>query len=119
MGKRKSLRLVALLSAVVCLTLLALQSALAQEHATLKSYPTDTFSAGWTHIVSTPNGLLYYNAQTGAGALGQLDGAGTPTTLKSYPAGTFSAGWTHIVSTPNGLLYYNAQTGAGAVGRVN
>ncbi len=31
------------------------------------------FSTGWTHIVNTPNGIVYYNSLTGAGAVGRLE----------------------------------------------
>jgi len=73
----------------------------------------------WTHSVNTANGILYYNVQTGAGAVGRIDSSGEHTTVKSYPAGSFATGWTSIVNTPNGILYYAAQTGAGAVGRID
>ena len=106
----KHIRTVVILSAFIC------GPAFAQDHTTIKSYPDGGFSTGWTHIVNTPNGILYYNSQTGAGAVGRIDGAGNHTTMKSL---SFSKGWTHIVNTPNGILYYNSQTGAAAVGRIN
>ena len=31
----------------------------AQDHATIKTYPNGAFALGWTHIVSTPGGILY------------------------------------------------------------
>src|SRR4029077_15055166 len=73
---------------------------------------------GWTQMVETPNGTLYYNARTGAGAVGRVDSAGNHIIIKSYAAGSFGA-WTHIVNTPNGILYHNSKTGAGAVGRID
>ena len=87
-------------------------------HTTIKTYAPGAFATGWTQIVSTPGGILYYNAATGAGAIGRFDGAGNHTTVKLFPAGAFATGWTRIVSTPTGILFYNGQTGAGAVGRI-
>jgi hypothetical protein len=79
----------------------------------LQSYP-HFFTTGWTHIVSTPNGILFYNAVTGDGAVDQMLADGSLVSLQSYPH-FFTLGWTHIVSTPNGILFYNAVTGDGAV----
>jgi hypothetical protein len=76
------------------------------------------YATGWTNMVQTPNGILYYNAQTGEGAVGRVDAAGNHVTIKTYPPSSF-AGWTHVVNTANGILYYNANTGAGAVGRID
>lgn len=98
---------------------LPLQSVQAQSFTTLRTWPAGSFATGWTTIVDTPNGLLYYNAQNGAGSVGRIDSTGNHVTIRSYPAGSFATGWTSIVSTPNGLLFYNAQTGAGAIGRID
>jgi hypothetical protein len=35
-------------------------------------FPAGAFATGWTRIVSTPNGILFYNGQTGAGAVGRI-----------------------------------------------
>ena len=114
---RTLVRLFWWMTVTVCLV--SSMTSFAQDHATIKSYPNGAFALGWTHIVSTPGGILYYNVETGAGAFGSLDGAGGHTTLKTYaPGGAFATGWTRIVSTPNGILFYNGQTGAGAVGRI-
>jgi hypothetical protein len=43
-------------------------------------------------------GILFYNANTGAGATGRIDEAGNFITLRVYPAGSFSK-WTHVVAT--------------------
>jgi streptogramin lyase len=79
------------------------------------SFKTSAYSKGWTHIVNTPNGILWYNSQTGAGAVGQFDSAGNYTNTKVL---NFSAGWTHIVSTSEGIIWYNAKTGSAVVGRL-
>ena len=119
MNNSKGIRTLAILWAVTFFSLISIKATFAQDHVTIKSYPAGAFSPGWTHTVDTPNGILWYNAQTGAGAVGRIDSAGNHVTVKSYPAGAFSPGWTHTVNTPNGILWYNAQTGAGAVGRIS
>ena len=96
-------------------------AAVALSHTTIKSYPAGGFAPGWTHIAYTPNGVLYYNSHTGAGAVGRIDcySNGNHVTIKSYPAGAFAPGWTNIVNTSNGILYYNSATGAGAIGSID
>jgi hypothetical protein len=86
-------------------------------HATLREYPAGSFATGWTDIVDTPNGILYYNRDAGKGAVGRLDASGNHTTLQQY--NNFSRGWTNVVGTPNGILFYNRSTGSGAVGRID
>jgi len=56
-----------------CILIGGLNVALALDHTTIKAYPDRSFSLGWTHNVDTPNGILWYNAQTGAGAVGRLE----------------------------------------------
>ncbi len=107
------------LSAVAIFSIAGAKATFAQDHITIKSYPAGAFATGWTHSVNTPNGILWYNSQTGAGAVGLIDSAGNHTTVKSYPAGAFATGWTLITNTPSGILYYNTQTGAGAVGLID
>ena len=85
----------------------------------LRTYAPGAFSAGWTNLAYTPNGILFYNRENGSAALGRIDEAGNHTTVKSYPAGAFAVGWTHIVWTPNGILFYNSATGAGSVVRLD
>src|SRR5262249_19541619 len=82
----------------------------------LRQYPAGSFSTGWTDIVDTPNGILYYNGDIGKGAVGRLDASGNHTTLQQY--NNFSHGWTNVVGTPNGTLFYNRTTGSRAVGPV-
>lgn len=61
--------------------------------------------------------FLFYNATTGAGAVGRLEGDNFITT-ESYPEHSFSD-WTHV-SSLNGyagnVLFYNANNGKGAIG---
>ncbi|MBD1847397.1 hypothetical protein H6F89_29140 [Cyanobacteria bacterium FACHB-63] len=65
------------------------------------------------------NYLLYYNTNTGTGAIGRIDEVGNHITLKSYPGASFLTSWTHIATTENHFLYYNANTGAGAIGQID
>lgn len=116
MKKMKGIRIVSLVCVYVCVFLSCLNIALAVDHTTIKSYSDRSFSTEWTHNVNTPNGILWYNSRTGAGAVGRVDSAGNHTTIKTM---NFSTGWTNIVNTPNGILYYNSQTGAGAVGQID
>jgi transposase-like protein len=46
----------------------------------------------WIHFVDTPNGILYYNVHTSAGAVGRIDSASNHTTIKEVlHDGSFSA----------------------------
>jgi hypothetical protein len=113
----KSLKCIRIVSLLCVLILMGgLKVALALDHTTIKSYSDRSFSLGWTHNVNTPNGILWYNSQTGAGVVGRIDSAGNHVSIKTM---NFSPGWTHIVNTPNGILYYNSLTGAGAVGLID
>jgi hypothetical protein len=86
-------------------------------HATLREYPAGAFATGWTDIVDTPNGILYYNRDAGKGAVGRLDASGNHNTIQQY--NNFSRSWNNVVGTPNGILFYNRNTGSGAVGRID
>jgi hypothetical protein len=81
---------------------------------TLQSYPAGSFATGWTHIVDTSQGMLFYRAGTGEGGIGVVTASGF-VTLRGYPAGAFSTGWTHVASGGEDILFYHAATGAGAV----
>lgn len=49
--------------------------------------------------------MFFYNRDTGAAAVGQLDGAGDFTNLKDFSVGTFG-NWTHIVFLEGGQLFF-------------
>jgi streptogramin lyase len=110
----KSVRLMTILFVLVLISLVDHQVSNALEVTTLKAHPDRSFSTGWTHAIDTPNGIFWYNSQTGSGVLGKLDSAGNHTSFKTS---SYSKGWTHIINTPNGILWYNTQTGAGALGQ--
>ena len=79
------------------------------------TYPAGSFFTGWTHIVNTPNGVLFYRSSDGASWLGGFDINGNFYTVNANPA-SFSAGWTQVVNTPNGVFFYKASDGSGAFG---
>jgi hypothetical protein len=110
----KSVRLITILCVLVLIFLVDHQVSNALEVTILKVHSDRSFSTGWTHAIDTPNGIFWYNSQTGSGVLGKLDNTGNHTSFKTS---AYSKGWTHIINTPNGILWYNSQTGAGAVGQ--
>lgn len=78
------------------------------------------FTVGWSHIVRVGRRLFFYQADTGEGAVCQLEG-GQFTTLTGYPPGTFATGWTHLAQTgANGdeVLFCDAGNGGAALGRL-
>jgi len=93
--------------------------ALAEEHDTIKVFPAGSFARGFTHSVNTSSGILWYNSQTGAGAVGKIDGTGNHITTEVLAPGAFARGWTLITNTQAGILFYNTQTGEGAFGNIN
>jgi hypothetical protein len=88
-------------------------------------YPAGSFGTGWTHIVSTQNGLLFYASGNGMGAVGDWDYVYAPCsgwcfptitdvrhkTLSWFPAGSFATGWSTIVETGSGVLFYRKSDG--------
>jgi M6 family metalloprotease-like protein len=80
----------------------------------LKGYGVNSFSTGWTHIVNTNDGVLYYNADTGLNVMGDVNAGGVLGT-RSNTVQTLARGWTSIVSDGKNILFYNASNGTGAV----
>ena len=121
----KYTRTLAIVLAVFSMSFVDLKALFAINLTTIQDYPEGSFSAEWTHVVFMHySGILYYDARTGAAAVGACDGAGNHTTVKSYPGGSFAAGWTHIIYVPlypqgEVILYYNAQTGSAVVGKID
>ena len=96
---------------------------------TIRSYPSGSFSLGWTNIVNGTSGLLFYDARTGAGAVAvQVDSGPMPPwglhridkikTVKSYAPGSFSTSWTHVVSDGSNILFYNSVNGRASLGNL-
>jgi hypothetical protein len=83
---------------------------------TLQFFQAGSFATGWSHVVPITGGeILFYNQQTGAGAIGTLTRAGF-TTARTFSAGAFTTGWTHIVSAGDSILFYNDINRTGAIG---
>ncbi|MFB7360337.1 N,N-dimethylformamidase beta subunit family domain-containing protein [Streptomyces gardneri] len=61
---------------------------------TIRSWGPGTFGK-WTLVAGTNAGWLFYNAHTGAAAIGTLRD-GSFAINRTYPAGSFSTGWSHI-----------------------
>jgi len=72
----------------------------------------------WTNTVNTPNGVLNYDANTGAASIERVNGGGNNSVIK-FKAGSFATGWTSIVYTKNGIFYYNSSNGSGALGKID
>ena len=90
--------------------------------AVIKTYAPGDFSSGWTNIVPTPHGTLFYNSQTGHGAVVRFDDNGNGSTIKAYPSPgspAFAKGWTDITRTNQGIEFKNANTGAQALGEID
>jgi Zn-dependent metalloprotease len=78
-------------------------------------------AAGWSNIVDTTNGILFYNSNTGQYVVGDLDEAGnyadrvspvsSSTELPLWEYGTAGEGWTHVVMVEDTLLFYSAGVG--------
>ena len=90
---------------------------------TIAAYKPGSFSTGWTHVVATPSGILFYNKFDGSGGIGQIvmgPGANEASfrTVHSYAAGAFSTGWTQIAAAGDKIVFYNASNGAGGVGEI-
>jgi hypothetical protein len=82
-------------------------------------WSSTTFSKGWTHIVSTWQGrLFFYNRLTGRAVWGSIDRHGA---FISQPAiHGVELGWDQIVPAGNQyLLFYRKSDGAAALAELN
>jgi hypothetical protein len=83
---------------------------------------TQTFAAGsfgyWTHVVPTDEHIFFYNANTGAGAVGLL-GPGGWIQTQSFAAGSFALNWNYIQTSGKHLLFYNQGNGLTAYAYVD
>jgi hypothetical protein len=76
-----------------------------------------SFSTGWTHILDTSSGLLFYRAGDGTTEVADVDTDGSVTT-RSGTRKTIAANWTSITSDKTHVLFYNATSGDAAVGGI-
>jgi Zn-dependent metalloprotease len=87
-----------------------------------------TFPAGYTNIVDTGHGVLFYNASTGEYFTGDFDRDANFTRVVSgltpdgaYPLweyDTVKAGYTHVVAVDGEVLFYDKRFGDGMTGFV-
>ncbi len=81
---------------------------------------TGGYALGWTHVVWSPTGILFYNERSSRVQIGRIDTTGEFTKINSYDAGAFATGWTHIANTRNGIFFYSSKDGFRlAVGRID
>src|SRR5262249_29257587 len=80
---------------------------------------SDYVGAGWSDVVSSNRCLLFYDSQTGRGAINEIT---YDRDLDKYFRGgndkaiEFSRGWTNLVSDGQGILFYNYSTRTVATG---
>jgi Zn-dependent metalloprotease len=63
----------------------------------VKVYPPGHFGANWSTLVSTVDGLFFYNKYNGSGAVGGFNADGSFYQTAGYPAGTFGTYWSHVM----------------------
>ncbi len=71
-------------------------------------------SAGWTHIVNTNNGVLFYNAANGLDVMVDVRADGSIIT-RSDTVQTIRTGWTTIAADNQNLMFYDGATGDVAI----
>ena len=84
-----------------------------QQTYEIPGHPTSEV-LGLTHMVSTPNGFLLYNADTGQAVVIGIAHTGYPYIGNYY---AFSPGWQHIVPLGDSLFFYQGD-GSGALGYI-
>lgn len=83
----------------------------------VRTYAPGSFATGWTHLVQTSNGVLFYRASDGLQVMAKVASNGMVRTL-SKTMKNLRRGWTHIVSVKDDILFYDAANGDVAVGGI-
>ena len=83
----------------------------------LTSYPAGTFTYGWTSIVQTTNGVLFYRQSDGLQVMADVNSAGQVST-RSHTVRYIKAGYTGVVAAGDEILLYNAADGDAALAEV-
>lgn len=83
----------------------------------LSSYPAGHLSTGWTHIVNTNNGVMFYNAANGLTVMTDILTNGTIST-RGNSVQTIRAGWTAITADNQSIMFYDSSTGDVSIGRI-
>lgn len=80
-------------------------------------YGPGSFLTGWTHIVNTSNGTLFYCSVNGRQVMADVNADGSVTT-RSGTEQTITTGWNSIVFENDNLLFYNDASGDVAIGTI-
>lgn len=83
----------------------------------LQLYGPGSFLTGWTHLVNTSNGVLFYCSANGRQVMTELQSDGSITT-RSGTEQTIATGWSSIVSANDDILFYNSTSGDVAIGDI-
>ena len=78
------------------------------------TYPVDSLTKNWTHVVSTAAGLLFYRASDGHHEMADLAESGLLST-RPPTATAFRPGWTHVVACDEQVLFYDSGNGDGVI----
>lgn len=82
------------------------------------SYAAGFFTTGWTSIVETHHGIMFYRSTDGLTVLADVDPNTGKVTTRSKTVQYLSPGWSSIVADASSILFYNQVTGDGAVGHI-
>ena len=82
-----------------------------------RSFAPGTFSLGWTHILETGWGVMFYNSTNGLSVMTDVTPAGVILT-RSSTVRYLASGWTSLSLTQDCLLFYNKDTGDVAIGHI-
>ena len=83
----------------------------------LWGYQAGSFTTGWTSIVGTNNGVLFYRKSDGLQVMTDLDSSGHFTT-RSNSLQYLKPGYTSIVAAGDDIFLYNASTGDAALAAI-
>src|SRR5204862_8277587 len=82
----------------------------------LSNFRPGSFALGWTSIVQTNNGVLFYRQSDGLQVMVDLDSNGGVTTRQRLQY--LKPGYTAVVAAGSNILFYNAATGDAALGQI-
>lgn len=83
----------------------------------LRGYGPGSFANGWTQIVETNNGVLFYRSTDGLHVMTDVAANGAIST-RSNSLQTLRRGWSHIIAVNDDILFYDQNTGDGAIGEI-
>jgi hypothetical protein len=83
----------------------------------LSLYGPNSFLTGWTHVVNTSNGVLFYCSVNGRQVMADVSAGGNVST-RSGTEQTIAPGWTSIVADNDDILFYNASSGDGMIATI-